>query len=135
MHSIKKIYVNSNLIRNICVLRNVCALNGSDGKKTMWSTTKVCLHLFYKIFTFVSKWKYMCKFANICYKNFTTIKFSFFMRKPPDFRQMRRKQVRSSLYYYVCLTFEFDLQMESFCVLIESCEILSNFCSISHIQR
>lgn len=57
------------------------------------------------------------------------------MRKPPDFRQMRRKQVRSSLYYYVCLTFEFDLQMESFCVLIESCEILSNFCSISPIQR
>lgn len=48
MHSIRKIYTNPNLIRKMCSLRSVCALNvgnNDDGKKTMCLTNKVCLPL------------------------------------------------------------------------------------------
>lgn len=55
MHSIRRIYVNPNLIRNIHSARSVCALHNvaADGKKTLWSINKVCLPLYISCYIYI----------------------------------------------------------------------------------
>lgn len=44
MNSIRRIYLNTNLIRNLCAKKNVCVLNGVELKNnTPWMMNKVCL--------------------------------------------------------------------------------------------